>query len=130
MATLMQESQSGRNTWQGSYRRDGKHLVVHANSGVGDVVASVGATRVRVESKGGGLVPRKSSPEYPRLRELIGHLMTTKVLEQGDLMVAAVPDTDRFRRLVEKWSEAPLMRLSGIAFALVGRSGEVRGLSL
>lgn len=125
-----QEGQSGRNTWQGNYRRDGKNLIVHAASGVGDVVATVGATRVRAESKGGGLVKKKSNPEYPRLRELIGHLMTTKLLEQGDLMVAAVPDSDGFRRLATQWSEAPLMRFSGIVFALVGRTGEVRGLGI
>ena len=28
-----QESQSGRNTWQGSYRRDGRHLIERGQPG-------------------------------------------------------------------------------------------------
>ena len=48
--------QSGRNSWQGTYRcKQNQRLNVHAHAGIGDVEAAVNRTRVRAECKGGPL---------------------------------------------------------------------------
>ncbi|MDP9439565.1 MAG: hypothetical protein M3P49_12630 [Actinomycetota bacterium] len=121
----VQTRQEGKNDWQGTYERSGFRLEVHARSGVDDVVWRAGARRIRAECKGGPIAVRKGSPEYPSLREALGQLLTVKRIEEGDVMVAAVPDTDRFRRLAREWASAPLVERSGIRIVLVGRDGSV-----
>lgn len=123
-----QRAQMGKNFWQGVYEQDGRRLTVHARSGAGDVVASVGSERIRAECKGGPLIAKRGSREYPRLREALGQLLTVERVEAGDVMVAAVPHTDRFERLVHKWQPVPLLARSGIRIVLVGRDGAVEGL--
>ena len=122
------EKQKGKNQWQGQYRNSNKTLVVSAQSGVGDVVATIGARRIRAESKKGPLIPQKGSPEYPLMREAIGQLMTIEEISPYDCLIVAVPLSEKFRRLSDQWSERPLMKASEITFALVGRNGTVEGL--
>lgn len=122
--------QVGKSPWQGHYEKSGKALVVHARSGEGDVVTTRGSKRIRAECKGGPVTHKPGSKEYPLLRQLIGQLMTVKKLEPGDVMVAAVPATDRFRKLAHEWADRPLMRRSGILIVLVGRGGHVEGLKI
>ncbi len=123
-----QTDQLGRNAWQGSYEKGGSRLAIHARSGVGDVVALVGSERIRAECKGGPLIEKPGSPEYPRLRETLGQLLTVERVEAGDVMVAAVPRTDRFLRLARNWQSRPLLARSGIRIVLVGRNGIIEGL--
>ena len=123
-----QTAQIGKNAWQGSYEKGGSRLSIHARSGVGDVVALVGSERIRAECKGGPLVAKAGSPEYRRLRETLGQLLTVERVEVGDLMVAAVPHTGRFLRRARNWQSRPLLARSGIRIVLVGRNGIVHGL--
>ncbi|WP_417379487.1 hypothetical protein [Gimesia sp.] len=123
------EKQKGKNQWQGQYRNSDKTLVVSAQSGVGDVVATIGTRRIRAESKKGPLIPKKGSPEYPLMREAIGQLMTIEEVGPDDCLMVAVPLSEKFRRLSDQCSERPLIKTSKITFALVGRNGTVEGLS-
>lgn len=125
-----QVAQVGRNAWQGIYERDGSRLTVHASSGVGDVVAQIGPTRVRTECKKGPLIHKPGSREYPALHEAIGQVLTVDNVEPNDVLAVAVPLTDRFASLVTRWREAPLVITSGIQLVMVGRDGSVDGLNL
>lgn len=119
--------QTGRNAWQGSYENNGSNLTIHARPGIGDVAARVGSSRIRAECKGGPLVARRGGREYPKLREALGQLLTVEHIEAGDVMVAAVPRTDRFRRLAHNWRTQPLLLRSGVRIVLVGRDGTIEG---
>ena len=120
--------QVGKNEWQGRYENNGKSLIVIAQSGKGDVVASIGSRRVRAESKKGPLIRKKGSPEYPLVREAIGQLMTIEEVETNDVLVVAVPQSEAFRNLVARWRNRPLVEATDIHLALVGRDGSVEGL--
>lgn len=124
-----QVGQRGTNDWQGTYGKDGKHLVIHARPGVGDVVATVGSTRVRAECKGGPLVRRPGSRERPILQGVLGQLLTVEHMEGNDIMVAAVPHTPQFKRLADAWRERPLVADSRIEIVLVHRNSNVEGLA-
>jgi hypothetical protein len=121
-------AQSGKNAWHGLYSRGAQTLRLHSQSGIGDVVASVGSIRFRAECKKGPLVKKDGSPEYRLMRETIGQLMTVEEVAEGDRLVVAVPLTDRFRRLALQWAVRPLIAKAKINFALVGRDGKVEGL--
>lgn len=125
-----QTEQRGRNDWQGSYERDGQRLEVHATSGVGDVVASVGTTRVRAECKGGPLFRQRGNRERPILQNVLGQLLTVEHVEVNDVMVAAVPHTPQFGQLANAWRGRPLVAASNIEIVLVHRDGTVAGLGL
>jgi hypothetical protein len=122
-----QTGQEGRNPWQGSYESKGKIIVIHARPGGGDVVANIGQRTVFAECKGGPLIKKPGSKEYPKLREAIGQLMTAPEIRPGDFPVAVVPATTTFRRLASEWASSPLILRSGISFALVSRDGAVEG---
>jgi hypothetical protein len=123
-----QVEQSGKNPWQGTYRRSGRTMRIHSRSGIGDVVALVGPHRLRAECKKGPLVAKAGNPEYPRLREALGQILTVEAVDAADVLVAAVPDSPKFRQLAAMWLQRPLMRRVGIKIALVARDGSVRGL--
>ncbi|HYH23379.1 MAG TPA: hypothetical protein VD995_32590 [Azospirillum sp.] len=124
----VERSPNAGNAWQGRYRRGNHALTVHARSGVGDVVARVGTRRIRAECKGGPLVPRKGSPEYPILQKGIGQVVTIEGVAPEDLIVVAVPATPRFATLRERWRDRPLFAATAIRIVLVGRDGRVDGL--
>jgi hypothetical protein len=123
-----QVEQRGRNSWQGDYERNGHRLEVHARSGVGDVVAFVGARRFRAECKGGPYFKKPGSREYPLLRGALGQLLTVEHVDEGDVMVAAVPHTPRFKRLADDWRDRPIVANSKIEIVLVHRNGTIEGL--
>ena len=116
--------------WQGTYRKLGRthELVIHSQSGVGDVVAMVGNLRVRAECKGGTLVRSKSSAEYVKLREALGQVLTAKDIKGNDLLVVAVPSSDKFNSLQQEWQGRSLLMSTGIRIVTVARNGHVRGL--
>jgi hypothetical protein len=121
-------AQKGKNAWQGTYEREGQQLTIHARSGVGDVVAIVGEKRIRAECKGGPLVKKPGSHEYPILRGALGQIVTVEQVDANDVLVVAVPYTSQFQQLVVRWREAPLVSRLGIQIVLVGRDGTVDGL--
>ncbi|EHN67960.1 hypothetical protein VFSR5_2685 [Aliivibrio fischeri SR5] len=120
-----------RDRWQGKYQKIGhsNHLIIHSNSGEGDLVATlINGHRLRVESKKGPLVKSTGSKEYPLIREAIGQLMTIAVAKESDILAVAVPLSPKFTDLAAQWRERPLMKLSKIHIVTVGRDGELQGL--
>lgn len=118
----------GKNRWTGTYKRDQLELHVHSRSGVGDVVATVGAVRLVAECKKGWLVPKKGSPERPLLATALGQALLLKVTD-ADLVIAAVPNSEANRKIATQWRNRPLVRKAGIRICLVGQDGKVDGLS-
>lgn len=125
-----QIDQKGHRDWQGRYKKDSKYLEIHSKSGIGDVVLTVGGKRIRAECKKGPLIPKRGNPEYRLLREAIGQVVTVEQVNEGDLLVVAVPNGPKFRQLVPVWRERPLIKRIGIQIALVDRDGTVEGLNI
>jgi hypothetical protein len=125
-----QIEQIGGNDWHGTYEQNGKQITIHSNPGRGDVVTSIGQRTVRAECKGGPLIQRDGSPEYPIIREALGQLLTVEQITETDIYVVAVPKTPRFQSLIDNWRTRPLIEKTQIRFALVDRSGTVDGLDL
>ena len=116
-----QTRQKGKNPWQGSYRKGPKDLVIEAQPDLGDVIARVGSRRLIAECKAGNLVKKNGMPEYGRLYSALGQLVAKEGIQRRDILIAAIPDTERFRALVGEFKKRPLVRLTKIRFALVGR---------
>jgi len=125
-----QVEQVGKNDWQGWYEKGEQRLQIDAKSGVGDVVVTVGTKCIRAECKGGPLVKKPGSPEYRILRQALGQAITVEQVNVNDVLIVAIPHTDRFRQLADKWRKRPLVGRSGIQIVLVGRDGTVEGLDL
>lgn len=103
-------------------------IVVHSQSGVGDVTAILSSGEpLIVESKKGALMNCKSSSEYPLLREALGQLLTIETVPNNAVLAVAVPDGERFRKLAARWRVAPLVNRVGIRILTVAQSGEVAG---
>ena len=119
------EKAEGTRPWNGHYVKDGKRLHIHARSGQGDVVAVVGNRRYYAECKKGPMTTTRRNPEYGLLREAIGQLMTIKEVKTGDMLIAAVPQSQKFRTLTAAWQALPAIRRAKINFVCVGRDGSV-----
>ncbi|MDK2912979.1 MAG: hypothetical protein PWR29_1936 [Methanolobus sp.] len=120
-----------RKEWRGTYRVNNAdfNIIIHSTPGKGDVVSKlISGTDLRVESKKGPLMSDKSSKEYPLMREAIGQLMTIKEYNESDRLAIAVPNSDKFKKLSQKWKNAPLIKKLSICFLLVGRNGKVEGI--
>ena len=116
--------------WQGKYGRNGndRTILIHSQSGQGDVVATLADGRqLLVEAKKGPLLRSSSSKEYPLLREALGQLLTLAVVPQNALLAVAVPHGERFIELARRWREAPLIQQAGIRILTVAQTGEVAG---
>ncbi len=116
--------------WQGRYvRNDGEPgIVIHSQSGQGDVVAELKSGRpLLVECKKGSLLRSSSSAEYPLIREALGQLLTLAEIPPNALLAVAVPHGERFVDLAQRWRQAPLIRQAGIRILTVAQSGEVSG---
>jgi hypothetical protein len=120
---------TSRNIWATTYNPGSSTMRIHSQSGLGDVEAIVGGTRIIAECKKGPLVKKPGSPEYPLLTAAIGQALLFRAAER-DILVAAVPDTPTFRRIAAEWRERPRLKSSGIPIALVNRNGIVSGLKL
>jgi hypothetical protein len=121
----------GATGWRSRYTVPGCEyaLVIHSQPGQGDVVAPLtNGSLLRAESKKGPLIRKKSSPEYPLLREALGQLLTVAEAGEDDLLAVAVPSAPKFRELTERWTGAPLVSRLGLRFLLVARDGTVSGL--
>lgn len=73
-----QPSRTGSTLRIRTYRGPDGTLHISCRSGIGDVVCDINSKRVRAECKGGPLVQRRGSPEYPRPREALGQLLTVE----------------------------------------------------
>lgn len=114
------------NGWTGIYTRKVHKLEIHSKSGVGDVVIHWRGVRIIAECKKGPLTKKRGSPERPLLASALGQALLCNAAE-SDIVIAAVPDTDAFRKLAAEWRTRPLIKCSGIHICLVPRSGDVSG---
>ena len=118
-----QTEKIGRVDWSGVYEKGGLRLRVDSKPGKADVRARVGQRRVIAECKGGPVGGRRGNPEYPRLRQAVGQLVTMEEAYDGDILVVAVPNTESFKRRVEDFQKRPLVARLGIRFVLVDEHG-------
>jgi hypothetical protein len=125
----VKEPQVGRTAWAGAYRRGDKTIRVHSRPGEGDVVTTVEGRRIIAECQKGPLAHRAGSLEGSLLTTALGQALLFDV-SAADIVIAAVPDTPVFRRLVETWRKRPLVRRAGIRLVLVARDGSISGLDL
>ena len=119
--------------WQGPYahREWEPKIIIHSSSGQGDVVTQLrSGHNLRVECKKGSLVRSKSAQEYRLLQEAIGQVVTIERLAKNDVLAVAVPRSDKFRNLVRRWRDAPLIRKCDIRLLTVDRQNQVEGLDL
>lgn len=121
--------------WRGSWTRhrrgETESLTIHSKSGEGDLVAGLrNGRRLRVEAKGGPIARDRSSSEYRKLREALGQCLTTERIGDADLLAVAVPDSQRFRELAERWRRAPLVARTQIQIVLASPEGGIDGLFL
>ena len=86
----------GNESWEGVYAKDNQRLIIIATPSHADVFIRIGTRLVRAECKKGPLVKHKGSPERPIMHKLIGQLMMSKAIEPDELLLAAVPNTERF----------------------------------
>ena len=123
---------SGQNIrWQCSYQHTSykSAIVVHSSSGEGDLVVELKSGRkLRVESKKGPLIRSKSSQEFRLIREAIGQLITIEIVHPNDLLAVAVPYSEKFAELANRWRNRPLMKNAGIHIITVRRDNSITGL--
>lgn len=103
-------------------------LVLHRRLGEGDVVTTLAnGRRFAAEVTGGPMAPTRSPTEYKLLRAVIGRAVTSEYTEAGDLLVAVVPRSERFRGLAKRWREAHRLVKAEIPIVIVDRIGTVEG---
>jgi hypothetical protein len=117
-------SRSGTTAYGRTYADDeGRTIVIHPRSGLGDVVAQLGEIVVSAECKG-GIINTRHSGQVSRLDkglcEVVGRLMASP--SQGR-QVAVVPFTEPTFRLATRL--APRCAKAGIDIALVKSRGEI-----
>lgn len=117
----------GSSPYQGVYRKDARTLRVHARPGVGDVIASAPGQQIFAECKGGPLSRSEEGKERTNLVAAVGQLVCAQIPDHA-LPVAAVPDTEEFRRLARLFLEDTIAAQAGIRIALVDQNGAVDGL--
>lgn len=124
--------EEGSVRWQCKYLNPSfpQCIVVHSQSGCGDVTATLASGEpLVVEAKKGTIAKCKASSEYRLLREALGQLLTLKAVRGNEVLAVAVPHGERFVSLAAQWREAPLVKRSGIRILTVSQSGEVAGWS-
>jgi hypothetical protein len=120
----------GSDRWQATYRHNEiqGQIEIHSRSGVGDVFATLAAGTVFVaEAKKGPLTRSKSSAEYALLRAALGQILTIESLPKEVTLAVAVPQSQKFSELADRWRKAPLVKRAGILILTVGQDGTVLG---
>jgi hypothetical protein len=125
-----QIERSGNELWEGAYVNGGKRLVITATPSSADVFIRVGKRLIRAECKKGPLIKRPGSPERPLMHAVIGQLMMSRSIEPDELLIAALPNSDRFRRLAATCRECNRLKAAGLMFVLVGRDGSIDGFAV
>jgi hypothetical protein len=117
-------SSTGKTSYGGTYNDgEGRTIIVHPRSGLGDVTAEVGGVILSAECKGGIINtrhPGQVSRLYRGLCETVGLLMASP---SPGRQVAVVPHTEATLRLAIRL--APRCASAGIELALVKSCGEV-----
>lgn len=119
--------------WRGRFQHtaSGRELVIHSQSGCGDVVAKLNNGKtLRVESKKGTLTSSRSSQEYALIHEALGQILTMAEVATDDILAVAVPHSIKFVKLARRWREAPLVKKAGIQILTVGIGNQVDGLAI
>ncbi len=119
--------------WLGEYLNPHyKHnILIHSNPGQGDIVADLlGSKKLHVECKKSPGIKDRSNREYKLLREAIGQLIVIPQLPSNLILAAAVPDSEKYCELAQRWRNAPLIKRVGIQFLTVSRNNEVSGLKI
>lgn len=118
-------NQNTNDKWQGiyHYRNFESKIIIHSRPGEGDVFARLKSGKsIVIESKKGDLVRKPGGKEYPLIREAIGQLVTTeKVLHNSSIFVA-IPKSAKNCELVDRWSNAPLVRKLELGFIMIDRN--------
>ncbi len=117
-------TRTGKTAYGGTYiDKQGRKVIVHPKSGLGDVVAEVDGERVCAECKG-GIINTRHAGQVSRLNkglcEAVGRLMASP---SGGRQVAVVPHTDRILPFAQKL--ALRCTQADIEIALVKASGEI-----
>jgi hypothetical protein len=116
--------------WQCEWVHSGSsnRIRIHSNPGRGDVVARLRSGHtLRVECKKGPLTRTASSPEYPRMREALGQLLTVEEIGDRDILAVAIPHSPKFDELATRWRNAPLIKRLGLRILTVDQRGNVFG---
>jgi len=116
--------------WRTVYRPPAgeAEIRVHSNPGRGDVVAALESGQtLRAECKKGPLSRSRSSQEYPLIREALGQLLTVAEVSDRDILAVAVPHSEKFAELAQRWRDAPLIKRFGIRIITVDVRGGVHG---
>lgn len=116
--------------WSGLFFHPDSSLVieVHSRPGVGDVSAVLTDGRCFIaECKKGNAESSRSNPEYPRMREALGQILTRLEVRDTDVLAIAVPSNPKTMELAERWRDAPLVMRTGIKILTVDDEGEVDG---
>ncbi len=121
---FIKKTSTGTTKYGGRYEANGKSLVVHPCSGLGDVTATIDDTLVFAECKG-GVINSTHSGITSRLRkglaEAVGQLMSRELGTERH--IAVVPDCPESRALAAKMKERA--GSAGIEIALVSTDGIV-----
>ncbi len=117
-------SSMGKTAYGGEYHDDqGRRIVVHPKSGLGDVVAEIGESTLTAECKG-GVINTRHPGQLSRLRrglcEAVGLLMATPPRGR---QVAVVPYTKTTDQLAKQL--VPRCKSAGIEIALVTSQGKI-----
>ena len=111
--------------WQGKYTYNGSSLDIKPNSGF-DVQVNVSGRWIRVECKGGPIVPTKGKSPNAILASAIGQVICEECVIEGDDLWVAIPDSPQFQRTAERIATVPAFCRSKIKIVLVNRHGEIR----
>lgn len=112
--------------WQGTYCVTGQSekIILDTVPGYGDIriILRDGKT-LYVESKKSK--NSKSSQEYRLMREAIGQLMTSCLVDENTIPCVAVPYTKKSLELAERWSKLEQIQKVGIIFILIQEDGNI-----
>ncbi|MFQ8433990.1 hypothetical protein [Amaricoccus sp. W119] len=121
---FVRTSATGKREISWVFKRGDQTLTVHARSGLGDLVTTIGGATVEVEAKG-GCINTKHAGQLSRLRkglhEAVGQLLGCP--RTVDRLIAAVPLHPETEKLATRL--LPRCRHIGIEIALVDGSGAV-----
>ena len=112
--------------WLGEYELDNKKLIIHNKRlGICDVFANVGGKRVLIQCKGGFLNQTTTAKEYAAIWSVLGQVVATENVEDGDIRAIAVPASPAYRQVIAKIKDRPLIKQLGIKFILVSRNKDI-----
>lgn len=112
--------------WLGEYELNDKKLVIYNKRlGICDVFANIGGKRVLIQCKGGFLSQTTTAKEYAAIWSVLGQVITTESVENGDVRAIAVPASLAYRQVIAKIKDRPLIKQLGIKFILVSRNKDI-----